>query len=100
MTDSINVARLIRENEALRKVAGAAARLRRIGIAADAVEEGIEAVWAENPEMTRSATGLIMARQAYGEALKAFDAELLAAADVFARDPFAEDLTLYPRQPA
>lgn len=91
-----NVARLVRENEALRKVAFAAARLRRIAIAAEQVEEGIEAVWRENPDMTRSATGLIMAQQAYGDALKAFDKELLDCADVFARDPFAEDIALYP----
>lgn len=90
-----NVARLVRENETLRRVAVSAARLRRIGMATDMVEEGIETVWAENPDMTRSATGLIMARQAYGDALKAFDAELLNAADVFARDPFAEDIALF-----
>lgn len=94
---ALNVARLVRENEVLRRVAFAAARLRRIGLAADQVEEGIEAVWKENPDMTRSATGLIMARQAYGDALKAFDKELLDAADVFARDPFGEEIALYPK---
>lgn len=92
---SDNVARLLRENAALRKVAATAARVRRVGMAADQIEESSEAIWRENPDMSRSGTGIVMARMAYDTAIKEFDAALLEAADVFARDPFADDLVLF-----
>ncbi len=92
-----NVARLLRENAVLRAVAASAARLRRIGEAADQIEEGAATIWRENPDMTRSATGMIMAQQAYNTALTDFDRALLNAADVFVRDPFADELALFTR---
>lgn len=97
--EEANVARLLRENEALRKVACSAARLRRIGQACDRAEENMEALSRDYPEMTRSATGLFLAATAYETALRAFDETLLACAEVFARDPFAEDLALLPSVP-
>lgn len=96
MSGSINVARLQRENEALRRVAFAGARLRRLGLAVDQIEDGMQAVWRETPDMTRSATGMMMAASAYSTALATFDQALLDAADVFAKDPFGEEIALHP----
>lgn len=92
------VARLERENVVLRRVAVAAARARRIGLALDDLESGAEKLYRENPDMTRSATGLVMAASAYNTAMDQFDKALLEAADVFVKDPFAEEISLVPSE--
>lgn len=98
--EHLNVARLARENAALRNVAVKAARLRRLGRACDQIEDGMEKVWRESPELTRSATGLLMAATAYETALIDFDNSLASCAQVFSRDPFAEEITLQPTEAA
>lgn len=96
--DNPNVARLARENAALRDVAAKAARLRRLGRACDQIEDGMEKMWREAPELTRSATGMLMAATAYETALLDFDRSLASCAEMFARDPYAEEIALHPTE--
>lgn len=93
-----NVARLVRENAMLRRVAVEAARVRRMGLAMDGLEENMEKVWREDPEMTRSATGMLMAGASYQAALNRFDTALLECGEMFLRDPFAEEISLTPEE--
>lgn len=77
------ISRLVLENEKLRIVAVAAARVRRLGLASDQIDEAVQRIWDADPHMPRSLTGPIMAQAAYDTALRKFDEAILDAADLF-----------------
>lgn len=77
--NSINVAALLRENEVLRALASAAIKLRNLGRLCDDQEATLEEYWTNNPQVTRSATQIMMLRQAFETQMEAFDAEIVKA---------------------
>lgn len=93
------LARLIRENEALMKVAFTAARLRRLGRATEAVEEATVEFRRANPGASRSATVSIMVEEAFQTAMKEFDLAIMEAAEIFkSTEPFtAASLSIVPK---
>ena len=77
-----NTASLTRENQILRDIVDKAIRLRRIGRAADTVQEGLEEMWAANPAMTKSWTPIRMTVEAFETAMRDFDEAVMKAAEI------------------
>lgn len=83
------VAAILRENEFLRDVASKAIKLRRIGMALDAIQEAQEQLVKEtNGMISRSGTSRMMYESAFATAISDFDQAVLRAAE--ARMEWAE----------
>jgi uncharacterized protein YoxC len=80
-SNGVNVAAMIREMELLRDVAEKAIRLRAVGRACDKIDEALDELWRNNPEMTKSATQAMMARQAFETAMSDFDQAVVRAVE-------------------